>query len=128
MRNTLISTSLSWRGALLGAFGFTTPAPGACGARSIVSLDVGERNTRLTAHMGDRIDITLQTVGPGEYATPPAISSPAVAFVNVDYCGAPVPAGPTQCFHFRASSRGNAIVSFTHTGSNPTVQDTIDVR
>lgn len=100
----------------------------ACNADSIVSLDAGQRNTRVTTQVGERIDITLQTIGPGEYATPPAISSPAVVFLNADYCGDAVPAGPTQCFHFRAISRGNAVVSFTHTGNNPTVRDTVDVR
>lgn len=98
-----------------------------CHGDSIVSLDATERNRRISANVGERIDITLQSVGPGEYVSPPASSSSSVLFVDVASCGN-LPAGVTQCFHFRAASPGQAVLTFTHTGSNPTVQDTVDVH
>ena len=99
----------------------------ACFGDSIVALDAGERNHRVSARTGERIDITLQSIGGGEYASPPTLSSPAVAFLDVGYCGT-LPAGVTQCFHFRAVSPGQAILTFTHSGNNPAVQDTVDVQ
>jgi len=98
-----------------------------CHGDSIVALDTAALNTHTSAHVGDRIDVTLQSIGPGEYASPPTLSSPAVAFLGVGYCGA-VPAGATQCFHFRAASPGQAVLTFIHSGNNGVVHDTIDVR
>lgn len=100
----------------------------ACGADTIVALKASDRNRRVSAHVGDRIEITLQTIGSGEYASPPNISSPAVVFLDVAGCGEPVPAGATQCFHFRAAQSGLAVITFIHTERNAAVQDTIDVR
>ncbi len=96
-----------------------------CHGDSIVALDAGERNRRISAHVGERIDVTLQSIGGGEYAA--SLSSGAVTFLDVQYCGA-LPAGVTQCFHFRAVSPGQAILTFTHSGMNLTVQDTVDVH
>lgn len=99
-----------------------------CHADDSVALQASERNRRVTAAVGAPIEITLQTIGPGEYVSPPTISSPAVAFLDVVGCGDPIPAGSTQCFHFRAAARGQAIIAFTHSDRNPIVQDTVDVR
>ena len=96
-----------------------------CRSDSIVALDAGERNRRISARVGDRIDVTLQSIGGGEYAA--SLSSGAVSFLDVQYCGT-LPAGVTQCFHFRAASPGQAILTFAHSGMNPTVQDTVDVH
>jgi len=105
-----------------------TAAALSCGADGIVALNANERNRRVAARVGDRIDITLHTIGPGEFASPPAISSPAVVFLDVAYCGDPNPGGPIQCFHFRATQPGLAVITFTPTFVNAVVQDTIDVR
>jgi len=99
-----------------------------CYGDSIVALTASERNRHVSVRIGERIDVTLQTLGPGEYIAPPAISSPAVVFRDVTACGAPVPAGPIQCFHFRAAAAGQAVITFTHSGMNSAVQDTVDVR
>ena len=109
------------------ALGFAA-ATMACRADAIVALSAGERNHRVAARVGDRIEITLQTVGPGEYTSPPTISSAAVIFRDVTYCGVTVPAGPTQCFHLQAAAPGQAVITFKHTGDNPAVHDTVDVR
>ena len=97
----------------------------ACHSDAIVALDPGERNRRISAQVGERIEVTLQSIGGGEYAA--SLSSGAVVFLDVEYCGA-LPAGVTQCFLFRAVSRGEAIITFTHSGMNATVQDTVDVH
>jgi hypothetical protein len=97
----------------------------ACHSDSIVALDAGERNRRISARVGERIEVTLQSIGGGEYAA--SLSSGAVAFLDVQYCGA-LPAGVTQCFLFRAVSPGQAILTFTHSGMNLTVRDTVDVH
>jgi hypothetical protein len=99
-----------------------------CGGDTLVALTASDRNRRVGAHVGDRIEITLQTIGSGEYASPPAISSPALSFLDVAGCGESIPSGGTQCFHFRAAQPGTAVVTFTHTDQNPPVQDTVDVR
>lgn len=100
----------------------------ACLADHIVSLDLGEQNRRVEASVGDQIEITLRTIGPGEYASPPALSNAAVLFLDVASAGPPVPGGPTQRFRFRAASRGTAVITFTNTGDGPTVSDTVVVR
>lgn len=114
--------------ALAGALALVAVVGIACRTDGIVSLSVAERNHRVTARVGDRITVTLQTIGPGAYASPPSVSSPAVTFRDVDNCDTTVPAGPTQCFHFRASAPGQALLTFVHTGTNDPVQDTVDVR
>ena len=76
---------------------------------------------------GRTLAITLQTVGPGEYSSPPEISGASVLFTGVSEVGPAVPAGPTQAFSFVGVKRGRAIVTFGHTGTNTAVVDTIDV-
>ncbi|MEP6571192.1 MAG: hypothetical protein ABJD11_00800 [Gemmatimonadota bacterium] len=78
--------------------------------------------------LGGTLAITLQTVGPGEYSSPPEISGASVLFTGVAEVGPAVPAGPTQAFSFVGVKRGRAIVTFGHTGANIAVVDTIDVH
>jgi hypothetical protein len=82
----------------------------------------------VTVSVGQPIEITLQTVGPGEYQSPPMISSDIVRFVDVTFVGPAVPAGPTQRFRFATTARGTAVISFRHSGMNPAVEDTVVVR
>ncbi len=77
---------------------------------------------------GSDFTLVLQTVGPGEYASPPAVSSGSVHFLGVSQAAATVPAGPTQEFRFHAASVGQAVIVFQHTGSNPPIADPILVR
>ena len=100
----------------------------ACFADHIVSLDLGEQNRRVEAAVGDEIEITLRTIGSGDYVSPPAISNSVVLFLDVSSVGPPVPGGPTQRFRFRAASGGTAVITFTNTGDGPTVSDTVVVR
>ena len=101
----------------------------ACGGKNPVAVAiVGSTSESLTVPAGDQFTVTLQTVGPGEYSSPPTVSSGAVQFIDVAQVTPVVPAGPTQRFRFDAVSRGKAVIVFQHTGNNRTVEDTVDVR
>ena len=76
---------------------------------------------------GRELDLTLQTIGPGEYASPPQVSSGVVRFLDVRPVSPPVPAGATQQFRFATAGRGVAVIVF-HTAQGPTIEDTVDVR
>ena len=88
----------------------------------------GSEGRTVTASLGQEVRITLGTVGPGAYESPPAVSSLVVHFLDMAYVGPAVPSGPTQEFRFQAVAVGRAIITFHHSGNNPTVSDTVDVR
>jgi hypothetical protein len=101
----------------------------ACGGTDPVSVSVkGNTSQSLTVPAGAQFSVTLQTIGPGEYNSPPMVSTAAVHFLDVSQVDPTVPAGPTQRFRFAAKTRGEAIIVFQHTGNNRTVEDTVDVR
>jgi len=83
----------------------------------------------LSIKSGRELELTLQTIGPGEYASPPVVSSPAVRFLEVALVTPAVPGGPTQRFTITAVSPGVAVVVFHHTvQTSTTVEDTINVQ
>lgn len=88
----------------------------------------GAPSQTLSLVAGQEVDIKLQTVGPGEYSSPPTVSSSAVRFLGASLVGPYIPAGPTQVFRFMAVVSGQAIVAFHHTGVNSEVDDTINVH
>ena len=92
------------------------------------TLEPGDASHRLTVQRGQRVDIVLQTIGSGEYDTPPQIVPAILDFLGVAEDGPPNPGGLRQRFSFRASARGDATVTFTHTETNSRVQDTVTVR
>lgn len=100
-----------------------------CGSDNPVAISItGDTSRTFTVPAGSQFSVTLQTIGPGEYSSPPSLSSSAVQFRDVaDVCPC-VPAGPTQRFRFLATGPGSAIVTFTHTDRNPMVEDTVLVR
>ncbi len=100
----------------------------ACAGKNPVAVSIVGRSQSLTVPVGTQFNVTLQTIGPGEYSSPPTVSSAAVRFLDVAQADIAVPAGPTQRFRFDAATPGKAIVVFQHTGNNPTVEDTVDVR
>jgi hypothetical protein len=107
----------------------TILAASACGGENPVSVSIeGSTSQSLTVPTGTQFTVTLQTIGPGEYGSPPTVSSGAVRFLDVSLVSPYVPAGPTQRFRFDARTRGKAIIVFQHTDNNRTVEDTIDVR
>jgi hypothetical protein len=93
----------------------------------------GAPGRTIAAHPGQPLAIELGTVGPGQFAAPPAVSSGAIQFVSAaDACPC-VPAGERQLFQFVVTRLGTAIVTFQHQGSaipggDQPVTDTIVVR
>ena len=77
---------------------------------------------------GRALELSLQTIGPGEYASPPLVSSAVVRFRDVRLITPAVPAGPTQGFRFDAVGPGVAVIVFHHTAQGPTIEDTIRVH
>jgi hypothetical protein len=97
----------------------------ACGPEPLAVHGAPDRT--LDVAVGQELDVTLQTVGPGEYESPPSISSHALQYLSVVLVSPYVPAGPTQQFRFKAEAPGQAIVVFQHSGNNPTISDTVNV-
>ena len=104
-----------------------------CASDPIVSVGGDVVSRRIDARRGELIDIRLWGGALGTFASPPAVSTPAVEFVDVSVeigsSGIVRPGGPTQRFRFRALSSGSAIVIFSplQQGS-PIVSDTIVVQ
>ena len=100
----------------------------ACGSEESTAPDQNQgRGETISVVASQVFFVELQTIGAGEYVSPPGISSSAVHFLGVTL-GEPVPAGPTQRFRFQAVQSGRAIITFRHTGQGPTVQDTVVVQ
>ena len=104
-------------------------AAAACGGTNPVSVSItGSNSQSFAVPAGLEFTVTLQNIGPGEFSSPPSVSSGAVQFLDVSIVGPNIPAGPKQQFRFNAATRGTAIVAFQNTGMNRTVEDTVQVR
>jgi hypothetical protein len=89
----------------------------------------GSNSQAFSLRAGQELQLTLQTVGPGEYASPPDVSSPEVVrFLDARLVTPAVPAGPTQQFRFQALRSGETVIVFHHTAQAADVQDTIRVH
>ncbi len=82
----------------------------------------------ISIKVGRELDLTIRSVGPGEYASPPTISSAAIRFIDVTSVTPPVPAGDTQLFRFEAMQPGDAVITFVQSSGGLTVQDTVHVE
>ena len=120
MRNPGWLPRLPLRG-LIAALGLT-----GCGQGPLAANGAPSHTLTITAGRG--LEVILQTIGPGEYASPPLVSSSGVRFLDVGLVTPAVPAGPTQRFRFEAVGPGVAVIVFQHTGQGPTIEDTIIVR
>ena len=97
-----------------------------CGEGSLEANGLPSHSISIKA--GQTLELTLQTIGPGEYASPPSVSSPAVRWRDVHLVAPAVPAGPTQRFRFEAVAPGRAVIAFHHTVQGTTIEDTVDVH
>jgi hypothetical protein len=88
----------------------------------------GSPSRSLSIKVGQEIELDLHTSGPGEYASPPAVSSSSILFLDMRVVPPFLPSGPTQRFRFKAVTPGVAVIIFQHTEGRPTVEDTIIVR
>ena len=113
-----------------GAFAFTLglaalPVMG-CGSGAqqnisqTISLSTADSGKTVVATVGDTIEVTLQTIGPGQYGTP-TLSSASVTFVG-EWPSPPSEQGPggvRQLYRFEAVSSGRADVVIPHGGGFP---------
>ena len=83
-----------------------------------------------TVAVGQQLDITRGTIGPGNpYDTIPHISSAVVRFLGVTEPSAlRNPGGPTQVFRFEAQTPGRATITFRKSGASPVVSDMVVVE
>jgi hypothetical protein len=101
----------------------------ACNGTDMVSVSVtGSTSQTVAVPAATEFTVTLGTVGPGEYISPPKISSSSVRFLGVAFVPPYSPAGPRQRFRFLATMPGKAIILFQHSYNNRSVEDTVDVR
>jgi hypothetical protein len=91
-----------------------------CGSsgRQTISLNNTDTGRSVVAAVGDKIEVTLQTIGPGQYGDP-IVSSDSVMFLGESSAGAPNPGGARQLYQFDAVASGRADISIPHTGEVP---------
>ncbi len=83
-----------------------------------ISLQNSDSGRTILISIGDEVDVTLGTVGPGQYDTP-ALSSGSVRFLGMAFVGPPRPSGPTQLFQFEGATAGRTEVTITHSAEGP---------
>jgi hypothetical protein len=107
--------------SLLGAavFGFCAGIGGQNTPESANQQDLFLTNSndgqRVAAVVGQRIEISLATIGPGSYEAP-EISSATIRFMNVAWPKCQTPGGPTQIYIFQATAEGEAEIRIPHSG------------
>jgi hypothetical protein len=79
----------------------------------VLYLHGGNNGQQVTARVGQAIQITLQTIGPGQYGSP-KISSAAIQFEGAAFAKEQNPGGPRQIYRFRARSEGEAQINIPH--------------
>ena len=79
-----------------------------------IRLSNSDSGRSVAAAVGDEIDITLQTIGPGQFGSP-VLSSSSVRFLGESSPYAPNPGGARQLFRFEAAASGRSDVTIPHT-------------
>jgi hypothetical protein len=98
-----------------------------CGDEGTLSI-IGPSSRTVHTRVGYRVNVELATVGPGQFASPPAISTDVVRFLDLTYLGPPNPGSQTQRFSFVAEKSGLAVVRFVAEFGDQVVEDTIIVH
>ena len=78
-----------------------------------LKLDLKNNGQHVNAKVGQKIEITVGTVGPGNYGAA-RVSTPAVQFEKMEYAALQIPAGQTQIYYFRALKPGTAEIFIPH--------------
>src|SRR6202007_2933027 len=79
----------------------------------VLYLHGGNNAQQVNAQVGQTIQITLQTIGPGQYGSP-TISSAVIQFEGAAFAKMQNPGGPKQVYRFRARSAGEARIDIPH--------------
>jgi hypothetical protein len=126
-RSTFFLVALASFWMLGGSAGAQNTGISSNGKQPALSLNVENNGRQVIATVGQRIEITLQTIGPGSYDETPHISSPAIRFENVHLRWPVNPGGPTQVYIFRAAAKGKAEIQIPHINSEPNTRPTFVV-
>jgi hypothetical protein len=98
---------------LYGVSNAQTTARPSSPEQPVLYLHGGNNGQQVTARVGQAIQITLQTIGPGQYGSP-KISSAAIQFEGAAFAKEQNPGGPRQIYRFRARSEGEARINIPH--------------
>ena len=86
----------------------------------------------VTLVVGQELEITVGTLGPGSYDAPTISSSAVIRVPDYTVDSIVTPGGPTQHFRFMAQAAGQAIITLGQSGRttfrSDTVRDTVIVR
>ena len=85
---------------------------------TVLVLNRKNAGQQVVAIVGQKITITLGTVGPGNYGVP-QLSAPEIQFEEDHVIPPFLPSGPTQLYTFRAISEGQAEMRIPHVNSGP---------
>lgn len=88
-------------------------APQLGSEQHVLYLNGGNNGQEVSARVGQAIQLTLQTIGPGQYGSP-EISSAAIRFEGAAFPKEQNPGGPKQVYRFRARSEGEARIKIPH--------------
>ena len=80
-----------------------------------MSLDNNARGHVVAVATDQEVDLTLQTIGPGQYGAP-TLSSSSVTFEGMSFSPLQNPGGPRQVYRFRAVASGTSDISIPHVG------------
>ena len=101
----------------------------ACNGMDVVLVEGDEAvGTSTVLSVGQELDITVGTVGPGAYDSVPAISSSVLRFLDEATVPPYLPAGPRQRFRFVAERSGEAVITFHHSASDAVLTTRVTVR
>lgn len=80
-------------------------------APTSIDLTGSSNGQTVVATVGDNLRISLGTVGPGKYDSLPAVSGPALVFLNSGVVPPYTPGGAHQRFEFIAAAAGQVHVT-----------------
>jgi hypothetical protein len=90
-------------------------------------LDRSANGQTQAVMVGQRIWVSLKTIGPGQYGDP-VVSSGAVRFLDVRVPpGPPTQGGPSQSYRFLTETAGRAEVHIPHSAGNEAFNLTLDI-
>jgi hypothetical protein len=118
--------STSAADAGVGGSPSTGGASGAPTSPEVIPLTMEDLEKTVSAALGQEIDVTLQTIGPGQFAAP-ELSSSAVEFIEMSFPPNQNPGGPTQLYRFNAVSSGTVVITIKHTVADSVFTVTVTV-
>jgi hypothetical protein len=85
----------------------TTTTGGRCRPVGLLNLRNTDDGGAFSVPVGNEIDITLQTIGPGSYSISPTLSSSNATIIEITIPAGPMnPGGPARLYRLRAQAAG----------------------